>query len=233
MIPYYDHEGITIYHGDCREFLPYLSADLTVTDPPYNIGKKYGEGTNDNREPKEYWTWFSDIFTQVFASMGNGYLYMSHSDKGAYQAKPELERIGFDYVQTLIWWGRNGYSMQLHRTSWSYRHEPILFMSKGEKRELVAGEKGMWYTSVIEVPRPQSNFSEGREHPTQKPVKLYTTLIQRTPGDIVLDPFMGSGSVLRAAKNMNRKAIGIEIEEQYCEVAAKRLSQSVMNLEQL
>lgn len=204
--------------------------DLILTNPPYNIGKKYGDKTNDARDLEEYWEWFNNIFKEVFRVCGNGYLYVSHSDKGAYRAKPSLETIGFEYVQTLIWWGRNGYSMQLHRQSWSYRHEPILFMKKGETRDLEAGQEGQWYTSVIEAPRPQSNFLEGRCHPTQKPVKLYNALIARTPGMTVLDPFMGSGTSAISAKQNRRNYIGIEIEEEYCELAVKRLSQSVMDL---
>lgn len=227
--PYFQDDAVTIYHADCRDILPSLpKVDLVLTDPPYNLGKKYGSKTDDSRDIEEYWRWFGDIFRLVYDAMAVGYLYMSHSDRGVYQAKPDLEAVGFDYRQTLIWWGRNGYSMQLHRTTWSYRHEPILFMRKGEPEPLLAGDPGMWYTSVIEVPRPQSNFAEGRCHPTQKPVKLCRTLLQRTPGDLVLDPFMGSGTTLRAAKDLGRKAIGIEIEEKYCEIAAKRMAQGVL-----
>lgn len=232
MRPYYEDKRVTIYHGDCREVLPQLDvrADLVVADPPYNLGKRYGSKTNDARDLEVYWCWFGDIFKAVFEQMVEGYLYVSHSDKGIYHAKPVLEEIGLEYIQTLIWWGRNGYSMQLHRKSWSYRHEPILFMQKGDPPTLEAGNKGMWYTSVIEAPRPQSNFREGRYHPTQKPVKLYKILIARTPGQLLLDPFMGVGTSLIASKELNRHCIGIEIEEKYCEIAARRCSQEVMEL---
>ena len=235
MKPYYQDEYVTIYHGDCLETMNVLndgSMDLLITDPPYNIGKKYGPGTNDSRGLEEYWQWFRDVFSLAYQKMSDGYVYISHSDKGVYIAKPELETIGNEYIQTLIWWGRNGYSMQLHRKSWSYRHEPILFFCKGDPDPLLVGDKGMWYTSVIEVPRPQSNFSEGRYHPTQKPVNLYKTLIARTPGEVIFDPFMGSGTSLIAAKSLCRRAVGIEIEEEYCEIAANRLRQGVLNLTQ-
>lgn len=231
MKPYYQDEWVTIYHGDCLETMSEIedgSMDILVTDPPYNIGKKYGPGTNDKRGLEEYWQWFDEVFSLVSQKVNTGYFYISHSDKGIYTAKPELEKLGLEYIQTLIWWGRNGYSMQLHRKSWSYRHEPILFFCKGDPDPLLVGDKGMWYTSVIEVPRPQSNFSEGRYHPTQKPVNLYKTLIQRTPGKVILDPFMGSGTSLIAAKGLERKAIGLEIEEEYCEIAAKRCVSAVL-----
>lgn len=228
--PYYQDEWVTIYHGDCREILPELpKVDLVLTDPPYNIGKKYGDKTNDDRAWGEYWEWFKDIFTLTFDLLEDGYLYCSHSDRGVYSAMPLLEIIGFKYIQTLIWWGRNGYSTQLHRHSWSYRHEPIIFMGKGDGEFLEAGNEGQWYTSVIEAPRPQSNFKEGRNHPTEKPLKLYKTLLARTPGNLILDPFMGSGTSVKASRDLNRHCIGIEIEEKYREIAAKRCSQQVFD----
>lgn len=215
-----------IIQGDCRELLEQLpdeSVDLVLTDPPYNLGKNYGKSFNDKKTEDEYWYWFVSIFQQIFRVLRDGFLYISHSDKGIYRAKPELEKIGFEYVQTLIWWGKNGYSMQLHRNTWSFRHEPILFMKKGSPEHLLAGEKGMWYTSVLEVPRPQSNFKEGRYHPTQKPIKLYRNILQRTPGNLILDPFVGSGTTAIACMQIERDYIGFELSPEYCKLANKRL----------
>ena len=222
--PFYRDDYVTLYHGDCREILPRLGVkvDLVATDPPYNIGKKYGNLTDDARDPVEYWGWHDHIFRLVYDVMTDGYLYCFQSDRGVYTAMPRLSDLGFSYIQTLIWWGRNGYSMQLHRNSWSYRHEPILFMEKGKGGYLQAGIRDQWYTSVIEVPRPQSNFAEGRHHATEKPVKLMSMILARTPGDLILDPFLGSGTTAVAAKKLRRKCIGIEIEEEHCETAANR-----------
>ena len=239
MKPYWTDGDRTIYCGDALEILPHLSGvDLVVTDPPYNLGKDYGPEVDDSRPPEDYWIWFGTVFKAIFEIMDVGYLYTSHSDKGVYLAKPLLETLGFDYIQTLIWWGRNGYSMQLSRHSWSFRHESILFMQKGVPRDLEVGEPGMRYTSVIEVPRPQSNFPEGRYHPTQKPVGLYKAILQRTPGDLLVDPFMGVGTSLRAAAAVGKRAIGIDKRREYCEIAVqllqgklpKRISQLVMAL---
>ena len=230
MEPYYQDSFCTIYHGDCLELLPQMAkVDLVLTDPPYNLNKHYGKNSNDNLQESIYWPWLTSIFEECFKLMDDGYMYLSHSDKGIYRAKPAIEELGFKYLQTLVWWGKNGYSMQMSRKTWSYRHELILFLEKGEPSPLIAGEPGMWYTSVIEAARPQSNFKDGRYHATQKPLKLYLTLLQRTPGNIVLDPFLGSGTTLVAAKQLNRKAIGIEIEEKYCEIAANRLRQEVLD----
>ena len=173
---------------------------------------------------KEYWNWFKKRFTEIVRVVGDGYFYISHSDKGVYKAKPILQKLGLEYIQTLIWWGKNGYSMQLHRKSWSYRHEPILFFQKGEPDNLSAGKLGDWYSSVIEATRPQSNFKEGRCHPTQKPLLLYWRLLKRTPGQIILDTFCGSGTTCVAAKMLGRRYIGIDINPDYCKIAEERLS---------
>lgn len=83
---------------------------------------------------------------------------------------------------------------------------------------------GSLQNDVISIP----NFPDVDGHPTPKPLKLITTVLARLPGDLILDPFMGSGTTLRAAKDLGRKAIGIEIEERYCEIAAKRMAQEVL-----
>ena len=209
---------------------------LVCTDPPYNIGKQCGPRAekkgkslfawDDNQDPTTYWNWFKNVFAEIYRVMTDGYLYVSHSDKGVWTAKPILETIGFNYIQSLVWWGKNGYNLRLARHCWSYRHEIILFMKKGVPGPLICDEKGMWFTSVIEASRPQSNYKEGRYHPTQKPVKLYKTLIQRTPGRVVLDPFMGSGTTALACQALGRKFIGIELYPKYCRIIKKRLEQS-------
>jgi len=218
--------------GDCLEVMsdfPDNSMDLIVTDPPYNIGKKYSKH-KDNMPDELYWKWIKEIMSQCYRIMNDGYLYISHSDKGIYILKPILETMGFEYIQTLIWYGRNGYSNKWNRKSWSYRHEPILFMSKGEPEPLLLDEPNAWYTSIIEAPRPQSNFSEGRVHPTQKPILLYKKLIQITPGNIILDPFSGSGASCLAAKQLNRTYIGIEIDPKYADISIRRLAETTKQM---
>lgn len=224
MKPYFETELGKLYHGDCIEIMPnLLTVDLVITDPPYNVGKNYGVATNDRKGRKEYWEWLSARLNQIAKKLTNGYLYISHSDKGVYELKPVLEQLGFEFVQHLIWWGKNGYSAQLHERGWSFRHELIPVYRKGGYQDLVVGIKGMPFTTVLEVVRPQSNFKEGRFHPTQKPIMLYQLILQRTPATVTLDPFSGSATTAIACERLNRSWVCIEIEEKYCEIAAKRI----------
>ena len=159
MKPYYETELGKLYHGDCLDIMPDLEmVDLVITDPPYNIGKNFGAATNDRKSSKVYWKWLADRLELISEKLTSGYLYISHSDKGVYLLKPIIENFGFEFVQHLIWWGKNGYSAQLHGKGWSFRHELIPVYRKGEYLELSAGVKGIPFTTVLEVVRPQSNF---------------------------------------------------------------------------
>jgi len=224
MTPYYDFGGIKIYCGDCREIMPYLpQIGLVNTDPPYNLGKNYGKNINDKMKKEVYWSWFKEVYEMIFGLVGDGYLYSSHTDRGIYVAKPILESIGFGFIQNIIWWGKNGYSCHLHKVGWSYRHEIIQMYKKGKPKNLLVGGKGEYFQSVIEVPRPQRNYKSGRYHTAQKPFKLYRKIVKRHQEETVFDPFMGSGTTLLSAQVFGKYAIGIDIEEKNCEIAAQRL----------
>ncbi len=201
MKPYYDHAGITIYHGDCREILPTLpKVDLVLTDPPYGIARvmKGGKGTG-------HWTLLSD---------GNPW------DNEA----PDLNFLNGKADTTIIW-GGNYFPLA-----------PSRCWLVWDKLNAVPtmGQCELAWTSM-DRPIQRFEWPVGRVqygHPTEKPIELIMWSISesRTSADII-DPFMGSGTTLRAAKDLGRKAIGIEIEEKYCEIAAKRLSQEVFDFE--
>lgn len=219
MKPYYEHAGITIYHADCREILPSLpKVDLVLTDPPYGIGadikqskraeKQYG---NAAAPSKDYGISNWDLKTPpgelILAITGSG-------DK-------------------CIIWGGNYFSLPVSR-AW-------LVWDKDNGNNRYADCELAWSNLDTAVRKYrhkwmgmiQENMAEKeiREHPTQKPVPLMEWCIGLADNpQTILDPFMGSGTTLRAAKDLGRKAIGIEINEQYCEIAAKRLSQEVFAL---
>lgn len=229
MKPYYEHAGITIYHGDCREVLPTLAqVDLIVTDPPYGV------------------KWRSNYRQERFESI--------HGDDSV-EAALEGVRLGLRALRD----GRHVYAFGkfdfsgLHVSSpveliwdkgamttgnlsipWGKQHEPIQFFVYQSSTAHRDSGKGALSArlrrgSVLQVPRVNGNGKD--EHPTEKPVLLLRMLIEASSciGETVLDPFSGVGTVLQAAKEETRRAIGIEIEERYCEIAAKRLSQEVMD----
>ena len=209
--PYYDDGQITIYHADCRDILPHLepgSVDLVLTDPPYGIGRdgmRASTSSHGGRKPYDFLGWDRE------------------------RPSTELFREIFRVSKNQIIWGANYFTQHLPPSmGW-------LFWDKGQR---IAGSDGeLAFTSferalrVITLNRVELMI-DGAVHPTQKPEKLMRWCIAHA-GDAqtILDPFMGSGTTLRAAKDLGRKAIGIEIEERYCEIAVRRLQQAVLPLD--
>ena len=212
MKPYYDHDDITIYHGDCREILPTLEpVDLVWTDPPYGIeyvsghykhGNPFSPIVGDDKFP-------ADIAMQLIVLARAGAIIF-----GTEVALAPLQPDSW-----LIWSKNNHTAGDLEHT-YARQHEIAGFWA-GQNHHFANGRP----TTILQVPRvgPSSLV-----HPTEKPIALLKQLILHHECQTILDPFMGSGTTLRAAKDLGRKAIGIEIEEQYCEIAANRMAQGVL-----
>lgn len=234
MKPYYQHNGITIYHGDCRDVLPQLSGDLIVADPPY--GEKQASWDGDKPDPVLW-----DLMHSALSAGGILYYwgFWGHAD----WVLPNARRVGFVPQSQITWWFRTG-----RPEKFSYREdtESAWYFSKGEPRVFNAaedlepyedesnyqryGHKGKHPGTVWIASRIFHNHPQNVGHETQKPLELIEKMIRisSNPGDVVIDPTFGSGTTLRAAKNLGRRAIGIELDERYCEIAARRLSQEVM-----
>jgi len=217
--PYYEENGITIYHGDCREILPELEpVDLVLTDPPYGIGYIPRELDPTKRG-------------------GRGRLYERITIQG------DLDKFDPTFLlhhKNLILWGANHYAEFLpSKASWlvwdkmggnckfhgryTYSDCELAWCSDGKPARIF---QHIWAGIV----KQGVDGGKPRLHPNQKPLELIFWCINRFPEAItILDPFMGSGTTLVAAKQLGRKAIGIEIEEKYCEIAVKRLAQGVLD----
>lgn len=217
MQPYYEHAGITIYHGDCREILPGLpKADLLLTDPPYGINadsemhKKSGQQYGKAAAPKLIYP--ATSWDSAPADTG---LLLSMVARARFSIIFGGNYFGLPATRCVLVWNKENGTTQFAdaELAWTNLDKPVRM------------KRHMW----------NGMLREGREaryeHPTQKPVEVMQWCITQAPDTVqtILDPFMGSGTTLVAAKNLGRKAIGIEIEEKYCEIAARRLSQEVMD----
>jgi DNA modification methylase len=207
MRPYYDHAGITIYHGDCREIMPGITADVLVTDPPYGIAYDSGRPREDGNARSIKGDSDTSLRDWCLSQWVGPALVFGTWRK----PKPEGTR------GVLIWDKGGALGMGDLSIPWKLDHEEIYIVGSGFVGSRDCG-------SVLRFPPEQSM---GRVHPHQKPIRMLKALLVKTAG-AVLDTFAGSGSTLVAAKDLGRKAIGIEIEERYCEIAAKRLSQEVL-----
>jgi site-specific DNA-methyltransferase (adenine-specific) len=208
MTPYYQDEAVTIYHGDCRVVAPSVGrCALLLTDPPYGIGASSGVG----KYGREKWT-ATD----------------SHWD-GETPPRWLLEMLIASADRAIVW-GGNYFALPPSRN--------YLVWDKG------AGFKGRDFAECEYAwcswdanarvyhrdPLARGDY-RGKEHPTEKPEPVMAWCIDIADvAGLIVDPFMGSGTTLVAAKRLGRKAIGIELEERYCEIAANRLRQGALDL---
>lgn len=222
--PYYQDDTCTIYHGDCREILDSLPdcfrVDAVVTDPPYGI--RFADYLTHRDSPDTY---VGDVVCPILACER----FIDSGWAAVWQSATTMGRWG-------EWFPRPWFPIALPKT----------FAQVSPTRGRIAavdyvvvwpvGDPCEW---PPQKQRPRDWFicqtSDMRKrpvgHPCPRPLDGVTQIAGSycTPGGTILDPFMGSGTTLRAAKDLGRKAIGIEIEEKYCEIAAKRLSQEVLD----
>jgi len=202
MKPYYQDSAVTIYHGDCREIVPTLGRfDLLLTDPPYGIGFSAHPTTGGRKRGQARETWDDDTPEIEFLL--------------------ELDAIAEDSII----WGGNYYGLPPSK-SWLVWTKPDAPPSMG-KAELAWTNLGLntqHFIRSIAATNP-----ERLGHPTQKPLALIAWCLSLAPNaKTILDPFAGSGTTGRAAKDLGRKAMLIEREEKYCEIAARRMAQEVL-----
>ena len=241
---YYSDDHVAIAHGDCRELLPHIEADVLVTDPPYGVSKAGSKfesprlktggrgGTRKfdffdvDRSLEEVALMVSEAFTLSLELVGvsTAYIFCGWQQHGLIRSILEDRQ----WRTRQIVWAKRVPPPALPGTGWPRGHETAI---------AGFGPGWTWAHEVGEGPRSDvvvaDNYRHGQpgkvNHPTQKPLSLLRVIVGTTMG-VILDPFMGSGTTLRAAKDLGRKAIGIELEERYCEIAAERCSQEVLDL---
>jgi len=208
--PYYQDEWCAIYHADCRDILPLIpdkSIDLVLTDPPYGVGIDFGV----YKDTPENWR---DLMKLIIPEL-------KRLAECVIMPCSRIVELPFIYSNFPPDWLLCWYKGATPQRSWVGFNdwEPHLVYGK------VKGTQ--YHDYFLAIPKPRDG-----SHPTPKPDKwgLYIISKASLQNNLVLDPFLGSGTTCYCAKKLNRYSIGIEIEEKYCEIAAKRCSQSVMRL---
>lgn len=235
----------SIYHGDCRTILPLVQAkvDVLMTDPDYGVGIDFSKQRQKGQRGHRMLGRHQDAIALTEEQAGelalsalslsdvpHGIVFWAGAWPRLQRFGAALERDGWTIRHLGVWYKPNGSGVSGHGLA--RRWEPWLWIARdGAKRV------GEWNTipDCIDVSRVMVHMREDAGgHPTQKPEELIRRLLRwaSSPGDVIVDPFLGSGTTLRAAKDLGRRGLGIEIEERYCKIAAERMAQVALPLAQ-
>ncbi|MGI5873020.1 MAG: site-specific DNA-methyltransferase [Bacillota bacterium] len=207
-----------------RRLMQDATADMVFTDPPYNVnyvGKTADSLTieNDCMTPEQFQEFIRAAFACIDSALRpGGVVYVCHADSGGHIFRAEFLAAGWHLAQCIVW-AKD--SFVLGRQDYHWRHEPILYGWKQGAAHYWIGDRDQ--DTVWEIPRPKRSA----EHPTMKPVELVSRALHNSGrrGEVVLDPFLGSGTTLVAAEQLDRVCYGMEIDPRYCDVTVKRWEQ--------
>lgn len=230
MKPYYEDDLVTLYHGDCREVLaamPDRDVDVVITDPPYDDRTHAMARTNKGRghgsRAIDFQSWDHVAQTELFAQLGRVtrrwvISTLATSDAFAFDLEPPP---GLRCLRVGVWLKKTPMP-QISADRPGMGWEPIVYFHREDEKPTWngGGKAGNYYLASV----------SGTGHPTSKPIAMVADFVRlfSNPGDLVLDPFAGSGTTLRAAKDEGRRAVGYELDERYCEISAKRLCQDTL-----
>jgi site-specific DNA-methyltransferase (adenine-specific) len=239
MTPYYDHAGIQIFHGDCLDVLPTLGqVDHVITDPPYEAdahsqGRRIDSvgGVRSIGEKPIPFAPMDETTRRLLAdavgAIARRWVVTFCQAEASAVWRGAYEAAGLFYKRTGVWVKPDA-QPQYSGDRPGVGYESMVFMhAPGRTRWNGGGRVGVFtYTR-------ENNGRTCNPHPTMKPEQLMVEICSlfTDAGETILDPFMGSGTTLVAAKRLGRKAIGIEREEKYCEIAARRLEQGALPME--
>lgn len=228
--PYYQDEYAAIYHGDCREILPQLEpVDLVLTDPPFTEATHSGARSGDYQKPIKSIDFAPvdiSFIRTIFTACNPRRWLISSID---WRHAVEIDAIppdGFKFIRLGAWVKRNPMP-QLTGDRPAQGWEAIAFLHSTQTKMRWNGGGA---PACYDFGTSRWGYFGSSLHPTEKPLPLISKLLSQfaEPGEVILDPFAGSGTTLRAAKDLGLKSIGIELEEKYCEIAANRLRQDVL-----
>jgi site-specific DNA-methyltransferase (adenine-specific) len=211
--PYYRDEHVTLYHGNSLDLLPTLDFDIMVTDPPYGIA--YLPGGFPNSQTFDMLTGDDTVDCMSWALTQPGRSVIFGAEHAAQHVPASSSWHVWDKRESVEADGILGTPFELLVTSWHCERRMFRYL----------------HTGTVSADR-KIGQQKRRIHPTQKPVVLLRKILElwTDPDDVIIDPFAGSGTTLRAAKDLNRHAIGVEIDERYCEAIVDQLAQEVLPL---
>lgn len=238
--PYYADDAVTLYHGDCLDILPMLSGiGAVVTDPPYSSGgafrgdrtasvvAKYVNGdtlayrpdfAGDSRDQRSFMAWATLWLNGARQASFPGAVLCSFIDWRQLPTLTDAVQAGGWTWRNLATWWKPGIRMM--RGQFSSSAEYVVYATNGPASTDHDGAQ----QNVL-----QCGVVRDKQHIAEKPEAVMRWILSVTePGCVVLDPFMGSGATARAAMETGRRFVGIEVDERYCEITAKRLAQGVL-----
>ncbi|QSQ19304.1 site-specific DNA-methyltransferase [Pyxidicoccus parkwayensis] len=228
MKPYFESDTVTLFHADCRDQLldlPSQSVDLLLSDPPYGMAFE-GKGEHSAPIRADGARQGVRVLRQALTAAGPALKLDAHAFLFCHWASwPDFYDAVAAHLRlkgALVWWKDRGGSGDC-AGSFAPDYEVVLHASGAKRRSLAGKRQGAVLAGFPPVPAQQ------RTHPTEKPVSLLAHLVAKScpEGGTVLDPFAGTGATLVAAVQLGRRAVGIELEERYCEAAARRLEQTL------
>lgn len=259
MTPYYENDSVTLHHADATNLpVPDESVDCIVTSPPYNVGMPY-EGVDDLIPWEDYralaYRSCAEM-NRVLKHGGRVWLNVAaqtnHPEDGEAGRRQDLSRLWEDALEAAgLWWrdtvvwdkrtGNNatawGSKLSPNAPNLRGRYEPVLLHFKGQWSRGRVEQNDMTMPEFLEFTRNVWVFgttgpSRNGGHPAPFPRALPYRCIKLStwPGDVVLDPFMGSGNTIKVAKNLGRKAIGVDLSEAYVKRVRDRVAQEVLAL---
>ena len=222
--PIYDKHGITIYNADCRDANLALRPDVVVTDPPYNVGYNY----DVHCDKMEDWEYIEML--QTFERLPA--VFIDYPEETIQYVCAAL-----GVPSEVISWVYNANTPKQHRLITWFNCKPDLsrikqpYKNLNDKRIIERIKNGSEGTNLYDwwnVEQVKNVSKEKTAHPCQIPEEIYRRIILTTTnrGDTILDPFMGSGTCLKVARDLGRKAVGIELSSYYCKIAIDRLTQT-------
>lgn len=239
MTPHYADAHVRLYQGDCRERLPLLDfVDVVMTDPPYRrwVGENQPGKQGKLRDGSErirdlgyapLTSELVEVCSREFARLARRWVLVFSDVESTAEWRAALEAAGLRYVRTGAWI-RECTTPQFSgdRPGVGFEAVTICHARDVKLRWNGGGRPGVWSHRIVH----STSGARTKGHPTPKPLELMTELVAlfTDPGEIVLDPFAGSGTTLRAAKDLGRQAIGVELEPKWCDLIARRLAQEVL-----